>query len=295
MGSGKGNHVERALKRLKIEERNNQRASSSADEKNKPISRVVDCDMASNQNLGIKNTSPSSKGKDKLSKWILETETIGSRGQIRKVEFVRLINQALKSLGYENTAKLLEEESGIDYQPEAVTTFRDGVLEGNWDLCISKLGQMPLDDHENREAKFLILQQKYLELLEVGNTVTALQVLRTEMVPLSVNVQKIHDLAGLVICKGAGDLREKAGWNGSGQYGRYSLLLSLQGHLPPSIMIPENRLLKLVEDNLDSQREKCFFHNGFDNIYSLYVRHECGKDRIPYKTVQVAYGPGLRG
>jgi hypothetical protein len=41
-----------------------------------------------------------------------------------------------------------------------------------------------------------VLQQKYLEALEAGETETALKCLRTEMARLNVNSSKLHSLAG---------------------------------------------------------------------------------------------------
>lgn len=44
--------------------------------------------------------------------------------------------------------------------------------------------------------KFLLLQQKYLEYLEDGKVLEALQVLRGELTPLKYNTERIHVLSG---------------------------------------------------------------------------------------------------
>lgn len=46
--------------------------------------------------------------------------------------------------------------------------------------------------------KFLLLQQKYLEYLEDGKVLEALQVLRAELTPLKYNTERIHILSGFV-------------------------------------------------------------------------------------------------
>lgn len=46
--------------------------------------------------------------------------------------------------------------------------------------------------------KFLLLQQKYLEYLEDGKVLEALQVLRAELTPLKYNTERIHILSGSV-------------------------------------------------------------------------------------------------
>lgn len=43
--------------------------------------------------------------------------------------------------------------------------------------------------------KFLIFEQKYLELLEDGKVLDALHVLRNELTPLQHNIDKVHTLS----------------------------------------------------------------------------------------------------
>jgi hypothetical protein len=47
-----------------------------------------------------------------------------------------------------------------------------------------------------QRMKFLLLQQKYLEYLEDGKVLEALQVLRCELTPLKYNTERIHVLSG---------------------------------------------------------------------------------------------------
>ena len=49
--------------------------------------------------------------------------------------------------------------------------------------------------------KFLLLQQKYLEYLEDGKVLEALQVLRAELTPLQYNTERIHVLSGYVVAR----------------------------------------------------------------------------------------------
>ena len=44
--------------------------------------------------------------------------------------------------------------------------------------------------------KFLILEQKFLELLEENRVIDALHCLRNELTPLKFNVERIHELSG---------------------------------------------------------------------------------------------------
>jgi WD40 repeat protein len=73
-------------------------------------------------------------------------------------------------------------------------------------------------------VEFLLYEQQYLELLEKGETQMALICLRTVLAQRSVNTQKLHNLASLIMCKKPEDLRNKANWDGSGVESRKRLL-----------------------------------------------------------------------
>jgi hypothetical protein len=51
-------------------------------------------------------------------------------------------------------------------------------------------------DTPGRKAIFMILRQKYLELLELGQVNRALKVLRFEMAPVAPDANKLHALSG---------------------------------------------------------------------------------------------------
>jgi hypothetical protein len=217
-----------------------------------------------------------------------EVETLGSRGQIRKVEFVRIIAQALFSLGYQQAGSMLEQESGIMLQSPVVAEFRQDILAGEWDKSLGILCMIgPIDEETLKSASFLILQQKFLELLDHGETSAALKTLRSEISTLDINTQRVHQLASFIMCPSREVLLEKADWRGAGEDSRIHLLEELQQLLPPSIMIPERRLEHLVEQALDVQRDACVFHNSLDHAMSLYADHRCNRDQIPTQTLQV--------
>ncbi|KAG6543153.1 hypothetical protein Mapa_015402 [Marchantia paleacea] len=215
-------------------------------------------------------------------------ETLGCKGQIRKLEFVRIITQALFSLGFQKTANVLEEESGVSLQSPVIAQFRNEIMGGKFDESVSTLRKVaPVEPETLKSASFLILQQKFLELLDSGDTLAALKTLRTELSPLQINTQRVHELATWVICPSKEELKEKAEWEGAGVDSRVRLLEELQELLPPSVMIPEKRLEHLVDQALTVQREACIFHNSLDNALCLYTDHRCGRDKIPTKTLQV--------
>ena len=208
-------------------------------------------------------------------------QVIGSKGVIRKEEFVRIIAKALYSLGYGKSGAHLEEESGIPLHSSAVNLFMQQILDGKWDDSVATLHKIGLADESIvRSASFLILEQKFFELLDGEKVMEALKTLRTEIAPLCINSNRIRELSSCVVSPSPRRDTVRV-------TSRSKLLVELQKLLPPTVMIPEKRLEHLVEQALILQREACPFHNSLDKEMSLYSDHHCGKDQIPSRTLQV--------
>ena len=144
-----------------------------------------------------------------------------------------------------------------------VAKFRQCVLDGAWDSAdevLMRLGfaddealwvrilrsQMVACTHAVQSAKFLISQQKYLELLEARKTAAALHILREELAPLSTEPDQLHSLSrsvspsltaltqpttlfiSLLMCQDSPELRQRAGWDGASGTSRRRLLVNLQ-------------------------------------------------------------------
>ncbi|XP_061968531.1 WD repeat-containing protein 26 homolog isoform X2 [Populus nigra] len=223
-----------------------------------------------------------------------DKEVLGSKGVIKRVEFVRIIAKALHSLGYKKSCAHLEEESGIPLHSSAVDLFMQQVLNGNWDESVVTLHNIGLKD-ENivKSASFLILEQKFFELLDGDNIVDALKTLRTEIAPLCINNGRICELSSCIVssthCNSVGSSNQDNGRIKP----RSKLLEELQKLLPPTVIIPESRLEHLVEQALTLQRDACFFHNSLDKEMSLYSDHQCGRDQIPSRILQIDVNGGV--
>lgn len=214
-------------------------------------------------------------------------DKVGPRKLINRVEYVRLIQQALHKLGFASVAQQLESESGIQMQPPHATDFQCKILSGDWDGALRVLPLLSANEEVLKNAKFLVLQQKYLEALEAQNYQLALNCLRGEMAPLKVHEQQLHHLAGLLLCPASSDLDTRARWLGGGEAHRSYLLSQLQSKLPPSLMIPEGRLEQLIEQALTSQVARCQYHNAIETHLSLFSDYQAGAELLPTQTVQV--------
>ncbi|KAL5581520.1 hypothetical protein UlMin_013962 [Ulmus minor] len=215
-----------------------------------------------------------------------DDEVVGSRGVIKRVEFVRIITKALYSLGYKKSSAHLEEESGISLHSSVVNLFRQQILDRNWNESVSTLHKIGvLDEGIVKLASFLILEQKFFELLETEKVTDALTTLRTEIAHLSINGNRVRQLSPCLVVP----LTGSSGQDNVKVKSRSKLLEELQDLLPPTVMIPERRLEHLVEQALVLQRDACFFHNSMNEEMSLYTDHRCGKEQIPSRTLQILH------
>lgn len=132
--------------------------------------------------------------------------------------------------------------------------------------------------------KFMLRQQKYLELLENRDLNSALTVLRNELTPLKRDIGRLHALSSLMMCQSAADLRRQAEWDGAEGESRAILLSDISRYISPSVMIPEHRLATLFTAVQDEQILNCRYHNTTAQP-SLYTDHECAADEFPLQTL----------
>ncbi|KAI0934659.1 hypothetical protein AcV5_006428 [Taiwanofungus camphoratus] len=171
-----------------------------------------------------------------------------------------------------------------------VAEFRRCILDASWSSAEAALMRLGVADDERLwEAKFLISQQKYLELLEAGKMTTALQVLRNELAPLSVEPDTLHSLSSLMMCSDPEDLRQRVGWDGASGSSRRQLLINLQRYIPSSVMIPQRRFATLLDQARAWQQSQCLYHNAPFNsrTFSLYTDHSCDKNAFPRVTTAI--------
>ncbi|KAF9318920.1 hypothetical protein BG003_010336 [Podila horticola] len=221
------------------------------------------------------------------SEYALELSTTTPLG-FSRLELVRLMVQSLQGLGYHQAAQTLETESGYQLESPAVSRFRECVLSGNWTEVEQLITQLNLDvNHGVASVKFLIREQKFLELLEARQIKSALVVLRSELTPLNQNMERVHSLTSFMMSSSPEDLRQRAGWDGVEGQSRQRLLTSLQKLISPAIMVPENRLENMLQQAVELQVNNCLYHDIRNDTRSLYSDHVCDKAGIPSVTRKV--------
>lgn len=215
------------------------------------------------------------------------SELIGSKGLIKKHEFVRIIVQCLYSLGYSKSASCLESESGVSYKSSEFQLLESHVLNGNWDSCIDFLNSIRDALGESKDsAIFLVLRQCLLEHLNRGEDTLALDVLRKRVSVLQVDRYKVHSLAKSMLSLKDMDLGAIDGDDVHDL--RRKCVTYLEKLLPPPISVPEGRLEHLVETTVTAWVDSCLYHSS-SNPISLYEDHHCSRDQIPTATTQVSW------
>ena len=136
-------------------------------------------------------------------------------------EVTRLLMQGLEDLGYTEAANQLSRESGFQVESPSIATFRHALLDGEWLEAETILFGEAFDPEEggvslngktsNRQTglelvenadpsqlKFLIREQKYIELLRNNRRGEALTVLQSELQPLKHDNHRLNMLSGYV-------------------------------------------------------------------------------------------------
>lgn len=209
---------------------------------------------------------------------------IGSRGIIKKHEFLRIVIQCLHSLGYKKTAACLESESGISCKSLEFQSLESQISNANWDDCIGSLNKLKgLSDETRASALFYVFKQCMLECVSRGDNSLALEILRNQISRLQVGKERVHKLAvGLISLKELG--LSKNDYEVIQEL-RKRLLVELEKLLPPPITLPERRLEHLVEMAIAGQIDTCTYHTS--DMISLYEDHHCTREDFPTETIQV--------
>lgn len=133
------------------------------------------------------------------------------------------------------------------------------------------------------EMLFWMRQQKYLELLEKRSLEPALLALRADLTPLRQDgdTEPLHILGLLLMCSTPDELRKQANWDGAEGQSRRRLLSALSHYISPSVMIPEQRLARLLDQTKEHWINECRYHNTHTSP-SLFHDHSCDRGDLPF-------------
>ncbi|CAF0829221.1 unnamed protein product [Rotaria sordida] len=148
-------------------------------------------------------------------------------------EILRLIGQHLQSVGLSKTVDSLISESGCILENEQASNFRELIMSGKWTealIALDKLNQY-IEEHDGiQQMKYLILEQKYFELIEDNQPMEALYCLRNEIRTLNIRIERTHQLTVFLMFNSIKDMCKAANWSGKGFTSRDKLMEKLQSN-----------------------------------------------------------------
>lgn len=202
---------------------------------------------------------------------------------LNRHELVRIIVQAMDSLGYPKSARSLEHEARVEAMASDMRTLRDCVLNGRWDSLESVLDSLTVfrTEADARAARFVLYEQKFLELLEARRTADALDCLRNHLTRLSSDPKLFNRLPLLCLCATPEEVRQHAQWPGAGHASRTAVLKKLHRYIPATHLLQENRLENLLCQTIEHQKRLTMFPYTKQNSVSLLEDMEHCEDRVP--------------
>uniref|UniRef100_A0A7S4GNX4 CTLH domain-containing protein n=1 Tax=Eutreptiella gymnastica TaxID=73025 RepID=A0A7S4GNX4_9EUGL len=212
------------------------------------------------------------------------TTNVGSFGERHRSEIVRVMLQTLQTLGYKESLQKLEDESGVLLQSQHINQFRACILGGEWDKVIELLPKLQIGENAVRHVKFLIYQQKFLELLEAGERKQAVECVRTQLTPVAHDTASLHKLTGLVMCKDMNVLYKRSQWDGKDGASRQLLIQALHSYISSDQLLQESRLFHLLRQAQLYQIQNCMYHNTTITDFSLLQDHTCSRSCVPQYT-----------
>jgi len=222
--------------------------------------------------------------------------------RFRANEIVRIILQSLEGLGYAKAKASLEMESNIKAESKLMSSLRSTLLRGRWASALRVLQTLPLRNAKESlfRARFMILRQKYLELLEASKLDAALPCLKDELGPVCIGAEaselpsalsmrtELHTLTTLLLCTSGADLCEKASWDGARGRSRRTLVDRVARFVSSHASIPARRLRTLLERSIRWQISQSPYRNASGkNTFSLLVDHRLDTIVRPRRTLDV--------
>ena len=94
-----------------------------------------------------------------------QPECLDSEGVVHRVEFVRLLQQALTELGHCDISDQLQHATDIQCESEAIVSLKKHVLAGEWpQACASVARCAELAESQRKGVQFALLREHALEV-----------------------------------------------------------------------------------------------------------------------------------
>lgn len=211
----------------------------------------------------------------------------------RNKNTVRVIGQYLRELGMNDTVNALLEESGCRIE-NPLMKLRDSIQRGHWQKALEIIEKLrsQLAEKQYLAVKVLLLEEKFKEFMQKGEYLMALRLLQIEY-PKSKELRPRHEHWATILCTQAFSGQQ---YNDKWEIGdsTTNVLNVLRKVLPPSLMLPPNRLQELLKQSWLYQTKQCDFHglSREQNIVddrAILIDHQCSNREFPSKTTSTLY------
>ncbi|VDN23697.1 unnamed protein product [Gongylonema pulchrum] len=209
-----------------------------------------------------------------------------------QINTIRIIGQYLKDLGLEETVATLFAESGCRLEDSLAVRLREYVLAGEWDHALSIADKMaPFVTCQNLlHIRKKLFEEKFVDLLVKERVLEALSLLTVDFPSDPAFGDRRNFLATLLyVDPKTVDVCAKTGAHFT-RRARNALVAEIQELLPTSVMLPSNRLEKLLTQSWKMQCHECYLHVRDDvELTPDYILedHQCDWDEFPLFTSQV--------
>lgn len=139
------------------------------------------------------------------------------------------------------SAKSLEEESGIRITRTVDSEFQRNFYEGNWTNAVKIVNEMDIYDSSKRDIIFYLYKMKYIESLQNQDFQSALTILREELTRYSDDQQDIDQLSQLMLCVTDSELKNALGFDISLPEDKRKLMIQLQNKFKSKDSFSPNR------------------------------------------------------
>lgn len=203
-----------------------------------------------------------------------------------KNELTRLLVQTMDELGFCNAARTLEADAHVLSLSSHIRNLRETILHGRWadvDEAFRLIEQDEDEYFDQKGARFVVYEQQFLEFLDDGRRIEALQCLRENLANCCPDPEMLHKLPLLCMTSSREELRKRANWAGAGLESRVNVLRKLQRYISPNCLLPESRLQTLLQQSIENQkRQELYPYTKQKRISLLEDLSHCF-DKVPQR------------
>ncbi|VDK65968.1 unnamed protein product [Onchocerca ochengi] len=179
-----------------------------------------------------------------------------------EVNTIRIIGQYLKNLGLQETVATLFAESGCRLEDTLAVRLREYIMAGEWDHALGIVDKMsPFVTHLNLlRIREKLYEEKFVDLLGKERVLEALSLLTVDFPSDPAFFDRRNFLATLLyVDPKSVDVCAKTGAHRT-ERERNALIAEIQQLLPTTVMLPCNRLEKLLTQSWKMQCRECYLH-----------------------------------